>query len=77
MPVSWQIEPQECPWARRAAILGASTATLGGSEPLAFGPSIPDTGADPFGNQAAFEFGDSAKHCEDHLARGRAAVHLL
>ena len=29
MPVSWQIVLQEHPWARKAAILAASTAVLG------------------------------------------------
>jgi hypothetical protein len=28
-------------------------------------------------NQAAFEFRDSAKHGEDHLASGCAGIHLL
>jgi hypothetical protein len=47
------------------------------SEPLAFSPGIPNTGADTLGNQAALKLGDSAKHSENHLARGRAGFHVL
>ena len=77
MPVSRRIAPQERPWARRAAILARVHGDSRPSEPLAFGPRIPDAGTNPLGNQAAFEFRDSAKHRENHLAGGRAGVHLL
>jgi hypothetical protein len=77
MPVSRQIVLQEYRWARRAAILAASTAILGLPEPLAFGPRIPDAGTNPLGNQAALQFGHGTEDSENHLAGGRAGIHLL
>ena len=47
------------------------------SERLAFCSRIPDAGADPLGNQAAFEFGHGTENRKDHLTCGRAGVHLL
>ena len=46
-------------------------------EPLTFGPRIPDTGTDSLGDQAALQFGHGTEDRKDHLARGRAGVHLL
>src|SRR5579862_6794152 len=40
------------------------------SERLAFCSRIPNTGTDSLGNQAAFQFSDSPKHREHHLAGG-------
>ena len=60
---------------------GSDSGTVHGdsrpSKLLAFGPRIPDTCTDPLGDQAALKLGDSAKHSENHLAGGRAGVHLL
>ena len=60
---------------------GGNSGTVHGdsrpSEPLTFGPRIPNACADTLGNQAALKFGDGAKHSENHLAGGRAGVHLL
>jgi hypothetical protein len=57
--------------------MGIGAAPSRPSKLLAFGPGIPDVGTNPLGNQAALKLGDSAKHRENHLARGRAGVHLL
>ena len=64
--------------------LGAQGRNSGGvhgdsrpSELLTFGPRIPDAGTNPLGDQTAFEFRDSTKYRKDHLACGRAGVHLL
>jgi hypothetical protein len=59
------------------AELAAINMHPGAAEVFPLGPGVAQAGTDTLGNQAALQFCNCTKHCEDHFARRRRGVHLF